>query len=131
MGWFPFGRGKAGALAENIAAEYLKLVGMEILARNFRFKRKEIDIVAGSGRAIVFVEVKMRKNAYFGSPSLAVDEKKLSDIAFAARGFLGRLRRTCEEVRFDIVSIHFEEGQRRMVLEHFTGLEPPAWFSHL
>jgi putative endonuclease len=116
---------------ENIAAEFLKLQGLDILERNFFFKKKEIDIIAGSPGLVVFVEVKMRETDLFGAPVHAVDEKKLGDIAFVAQAYLRRSGEVYRDVRFDVIAIHFEQGGSRMVLEHFAGLEPPRWTSHL
>ena len=55
--WLRRSRRTRGTLAENVAAEFLKLIGMRIVERNFFFRHKEIDIIAQSGDVIVFVEV--------------------------------------------------------------------------
>ena len=55
-----------GDWGEERAARYLRLRGYSILGRNFRCRQGEIDIIAAKGAFVVFVEVKLRKNADFG-----------------------------------------------------------------
>ncbi len=65
-----------GSEGEAIAAAYLESKGYTILEQNYFFERAEVDIVAYDETAIVFVEVKMRKNTTFGEPAEFVTEKK-------------------------------------------------------
>lgn len=66
-------RGRAG---EERAATHLRAAGYEILDRNWRCKQGELDIVAGIGQVLVFVEVKTRRTVEFGHPFEAVDARK-------------------------------------------------------
>jgi len=80
-----------------------------VLARNYRPDGgdSEIDIVARDGRIIVFVEVKSRTSAEFGSPDRAIDREKQKHILRAARAYATRAGIEWNEVRFDTISILF------------------------
>ena len=69
-----------GRQGEEAAAVFLERAGDEILARNFRTSRGEIDIVASKGRMLAFVEVKTRRTQRFGRPAAAVDYRKQQKI---------------------------------------------------
>lgn len=77
-----------GDFGEKAAEEYLEEMDYEILERNYRLKFGEIDIIAEKGGCIVFVEVKTRKNNFFGEPSEYVDRKKQSRVKKAAACYI-------------------------------------------
>ncbi len=94
-----------GKRGEDLACAELRRRGYEILARRYRTRKGEIDIVARDGRTIVFVEVKARATACFGSPAEAVTPWKQARIGRMAAEYLSRhggFERAC---RFDVVSI--------------------------
>jgi putative endonuclease len=95
-----------GAFGENRAAKFLLKNNYQILARNFRFKKLEIDIIAldKTEDEVVFVEVKARKSSSFGSPALAVNSKKLINLQRAGQVFLAQ-NQLEKNFRFDIISI--------------------------
>ena len=95
-----------GKAWEEQAAEFLKREGCEILERNFRGRRGEIDLIVRDGRYLVFVEVKYRKNADSGFPEEAVDYRKQRIISRVAQEYLLK-RRLYESTpcRFDVVAI--------------------------
>lgn len=65
-----------GRAGEDRAAEHYRQLGFDILARNWRTRTGEIDLVAASARDLVVVEVKTRRSTAFGHPFEAVDERK-------------------------------------------------------
>ncbi len=73
-----------GRRAENHAALYLQKQGFKILAKNWRTKWCEIDIVARKYGTVFFVEVKHRENDFFGDGLQAITKKKLAQMKFAA-----------------------------------------------
>jgi putative endonuclease len=83
---------------------------MPVLARNYRpgGGEVEVDIVARDGERTVFVEVKSRSNAEFGTPDRAIGPDKQATISRAARGYATRAGIDWELVRFDIISVVFE-----------------------
>jgi putative endonuclease len=93
-----------GKTGEAIAAEYLSAKGFQILARNFRAGKAEIDIIALDNRILVIVEVKTRQTRYFGEPQEWVTPAKQRNLVKAANAFV-KYRNFSGEVRFDVVSV--------------------------
>ncbi len=69
-------RAARGRRAEDAAAEYLQTIGWRVLARNWRDRRGELDIVAVDGDSLVIVEVRSRSSARFGTAAESVDARK-------------------------------------------------------
>lgn len=94
-----------GDTYEREAAEYLMHRGYRILARNYRIRQGEIDLIARDGAYLVFVEVKYRKNQRNGSAAEAVGRRKQLVISRVARHFLYVNGYTDMPCRFDVVAI--------------------------
>lgn len=100
-----------GRRGEDFAHRYLRSAGMTILARNYRpgGGEAEVDIVARDGDITVFVEVKSRRSADYGSPDRQIDETKRKNITRAARSYAARAGIAWNQIRFDVVSVVFTE----------------------
>ena len=98
-------RVRAGEAAERRAAEFLAEAGYRILARRFRTRMGEVDLVAQDGPTVVFVEVKARSSGAFGGPEAAVDARKQSRIVKAALAFLQSRNFSNAPLRFDVVAV--------------------------
>jgi len=98
-----------GRRGEDLAHRYLRSAGFTIVARNYRPNAgdAEVDIVARDNGTLVFVEVKSRASAEFGSPERAIDTDKQKRIVRAARTYVTRAGLDWSQVRFDTVSIVF------------------------
>ena len=92
----------SGARAEAIAADYLAGRGLVIVARNFRTRHGEIDLVARDGETLVFVEVRLRSRHDFGGASASVTADKQQRLIAASLAYLARLGRE-PPCRFDAV----------------------------
>ena len=101
-----------GAHAERLAADLLERNGWTILHRNWRFGRREIDLVARRGRTVAFVEVKARARTIHGHPLESIDWRKRRDLGIAASGWIERHGRAGEEYRFDAVHVVRRPGPR-------------------
>lgn len=77
-----------GARAEDLVAERLTGLGWQLIARNWRCRVGELDIVALNGEAIVFVEVRSRAHSRFGSALESVTDSKLDRVLSAAEYFV-------------------------------------------
>lgn len=98
-------RREMGAAGERAAALYYQLRGYRVLARNFRTRQGEIDLVVGRGGMVVFVEVKTRGKDAIASPREWVDFAKQRRILLAARAYLAELgSEPC--VRFDVMEVY-------------------------
>lgn len=93
-----------GDWAEDEAVQYLHSIGYEVVERNWRFKRAEIDIIARHDRVLVFIEVKMKAYIYYGRPEEMVDQRKRRLIIDAAMAYMRSIGYEWE-IRFDIISI--------------------------
>ena len=110
MGQKPQNRRETGSRYEQVAAEYLRGQGYEIVECNFRDRFGEIDLVAREGVYLVFVEVKYRKDAGNGYPEEAVSVPKQKRIRHTASWYLYQHGRSEETpCRFDVVSILGQE----------------------
>ncbi len=108
-----------GKYGENEAAKFLKKKGYLVLKKNYRYQRSEVDLIVQKDNLIVFVEVKVRKNRFFGNPEEFVSEAQAERILEAAEAFQEEWQGNYA-IRFDIVSItgkppffkieHFEDA---------------------
>ena len=98
----------AGGDAEERAAAFLAAQGLVIVARNFRTRLGEIDLVAREGEVLVFVEVRLRTSERHGGALQSITWRKQRRIQAAARQFLARLRRE-PACRFDVVALDGEQ----------------------
>lgn len=95
-----------GKLGEDCAAKFLEAQGYTIVARNFRIRSAEIDIIARRDDVLVFVEVKARSDIRHGLPSEAVTFRKQKKIIEAASVFLQNENFSECACRFDIVEVY-------------------------
>ena len=93
-----------GQLAEDLAAEFLSKKNYKILARNFRYQKAEIDIVAEFEGINVVTEVKARSYNTLIEPQEAVTKKKIKSIVMCSDFFMNE-RKIDKEVRFDIITV--------------------------
>lgn len=107
-----------GKIAEDMAAHYLQKKGCKILARNFRFQKAEIDIIAEKDHLIIIVEVKARSTDAFMLPQEAVNKTKIKSIVSAANHYLEEFNKD-NEVRFDIISVLPDEN-KTLIIDHIT-----------
>ena len=100
-----------GKRGENIAVKFLKARDFIIIARNYRNKLGEIDIIAQDEETRVFIEVKTRSSEGFGLPEEAVSPAKQRQICRVAQGYLASTGLHDVPVRFDVVAITISEGK--------------------
>lgn len=95
-----------GIEGEAIAKAYYERLGCEILERNYRFRRAEIDLIALKDDLIlIFIEVKLRSGSDFGYPETFVSDSQKDRIKEAAEDYIYSINWN-KEIRFDIVSIN-------------------------
>jgi putative endonuclease len=110
-------RQRLGESGENDACHELAERGYAILARRYRTRHGEIDIVARDGDTIVFVEVRVKTSAEFGSAAESVAPWKQRRVAAMAADYLARNRITDRPCRFDVVAIDCKaDGSRELRL---------------
>lgn len=95
-----------GKYYEQLAAQHLERNGLEIIRQNFLCRAGEIDLVCRDGHTLVFVEVKYRNNARFGSAVEMISSSKQQKLIRSAQFFLQRQAQyQYLPCRFDVVAI--------------------------
>lgn len=111
-----------GKIGEDIATIYLQDMGYEILGRNWRFKRVELDIIAQKDSTLVFCEVKTRRSNSHEIPSDAITPIKLQHIRTAALHWLSNHQSRHQGIRFDAISVIYCLGHPATI-DHIKGIE--------
>ena len=99
-----------GTFGEERAADFLKKHAYRIIARNFKCKTGEIDIIAEKDEYVIFAEVKLRKNRDFGEAREFVTPAKQRRVIRAAQYWMA-LRRCARQPRFDVIEVYAPEGR--------------------
>ena len=119
-----------GNQGEQTAAHHLERLGWQIVARNFRCRHGEMDIIAEeptfNGKVLAFVEVKTRRGKAHGTPQEAVNTRKQEKLFLIAQAYFAERNVGGEEpaCRFDIVEVFLHaDGLASVVLHRaaFTG----------
>jgi len=97
-----------GKQAEDLACQYLQKKGFSLLQTNYLCKQGEIDLIMKDSDQLVFVEVRYRKNDYFGSGADTVDNRKQRKLILAANHYLSANNKHNTACRFDVISISGE-----------------------
>jgi putative endonuclease len=117
-------RRRRGARGEQLAAAHLERLGYRIVARNYRTRWGELDLIAQRGRLLAFVEVKTRRaDGRTGSPFEAVDHRKRTQVRRIAARWLATVedRPRADDLRFDVIGITVDDEGRLVALEHREG----------
>ena len=101
---------KYGAQAEHLAAQYLQQQGLKLIVQNYRSRFGEIDLIMQDGTTLVFIEVRLRRNAGFGGAAASIDARKQQRIISTAQQYLASLART-PPCRFDAVLLDDVKGE--------------------
>jgi putative endonuclease len=100
---------QAGARAEELCAELMRAAGLRVLARNWRCRHGEIDLVAEEGATLVFAEVRYRRDSRYGGAAESVTVAKQARLIAAARLYL--MRRPDADCRFDVLLLDSLDGR--------------------
>lgn len=107
-----------GKIAEDLAVDFLVRNQYKILARNFRYLKAEVDIIAEFDNQIIIVEVKARNTDTFLEPQEAVNKKKIRLLISAASYYIEE-NNIEKEVRFDIISV-LPNKKKTLEIHHIT-----------
>lgn len=111
---------RAGVRAEELCAELLRKAGLRVLARNWRCRHGEIDLVAEEAGTLVFAEVRLRRDERFGGAAESVTAAKRARLIAAARLYLSR--RPEANCRFDVLLLDALEAGRIQWIRNAFGL---------
>ena len=93
---------KPGALAEQLAAQYLQQQGLNLLQLNYSCRFGEIDLILQDGDTHVFAEVRLRSGSAFGGAAASIDARKQAKLVRTAQHYLSGLQRI-PPCRFDAI----------------------------
>lgn len=108
-------RRTTGTRFEAVAAGFLEAQGYEIITRNYRCGRNEIDLVCQQDDVVIFVEVKGSRSDKFGDAVYKVDQRKRQSLVAAAQGFIQQFRRNVAGYRFDVVTVTIAHDGRQRI----------------
>ncbi len=108
-----------GRLGEQIAGHYLELAGFEIVDRNVRLSRMEIDLIARRGELLCFVEVRLRRRSVYGRAAETVGWRKRHHMRDGARAYLRQ--HPAGHCRFDLITIDWLPGDG-LQLQHLENI---------
>ena len=108
--------GARGRAAEEAAATWLGSQGFELLARNHRTRRGEVDLVCRERGVICFVEVRSRSRLDYGSPAASVTAVKARRVVSAATDWALRHGGLRQAMRFDVVAVDLSGPEPRFTL---------------
>jgi putative endonuclease len=110
---------RAGARAEDLCAELMRRAGLKVLARNWRCRHGEIDLVAEERGTLVFAEVRLRRDERFGGAAESITAAKRARLVAAAQLYLaGRPQADC---RFDVLLLDaLDSGRVRWIRNAFA-----------
>lgn len=127
-----------GKRGEDLAVAYLRQKGYKILDRNFQGRQGEIDIICidpashslsihfdhteKREQTLVFVEVKTRRSAQFGTPLEAIRHTKLSAIEITGELYKSRHKNLPNAMRIDAIAIELDEGGKVSHIEHVENI---------
>ncbi|MGL4307123.1 MAG: YraN family protein [Mycobacteriaceae bacterium] len=116
-----FSPSELGAIGEDLACGFLISKRIKILARNWRCRFGELDIIAVEDSTVVFVEVKTRSGVQYGYPAEAITPDKLARLRRLAGLWLVEQSLGWGSVRLDIISVLIEP-QSDPVIDHLIGV---------
>jgi putative endonuclease len=105
---------KKGKEGEDMAARFLIDKGYEIVQRNYRYKKSEIDLIVKKDNWLIFVEVKLRSSDAYGYPEDFVDYKKAKNVIDGAEQYTYE-KNWQGNVRYDIVSIRLLRDKTEII----------------
>ena len=114
-------RTRLGRSGEDVACQRLAAGGLEVVARNWRCRAGEIDVVARGRGLVVFCEVKTRRGHGYGTPAAAVTFRKQARLRALAAAWLATHDHPPGRVRFDVVSVTWPRDAAPTV-EHLPGV---------
>jgi putative endonuclease len=118
-------RQSLGKTGEDLACQELERLGYGILARRYRTRFGEIDIIAKDNETTVFVEVKTRDGDEFGGGAAAVTPWKQRRVALMALDYLSRHKLHDTPCRFDVVTVDVK-GDAHDIVVYTHAFEAPG-----
>ncbi|MVO99176.1 YraN family protein [Paenibacillus lutrae] len=122
MAGVPSTRQSLGKYGENKAEEHLQGLGYRILARNWRCRYGELDLIAEHEDVVVFIEVRTRRlTGRFGYAKESVDGRKQTKVRQISQMYLHSVKQQERKLRFDVITVEMSALSEFVKLEHLCG----------
>ena len=108
-----------GRLGENLAADYLKKQGFIIVETNYRCPTGEIDIIAQQEDCLVFIEVRTKTGAGYGSPEESLTDPKKKHMIDSAYTYLEKKNKLQSNWRIDFIAVELDHNNKPSRIEHY------------
>ena len=103
-------RTERGQYGEDLAAAYCKrTLGFQVIARNWRYKRDELDIVCVDAGVLVFVEVRARATDALVGGYHSINAHKKQVLQRGAKAYINQLQNPPKHVRFDVIEVSLSD----------------------
>ena len=112
---------KTGDFGENIAENYLKKKGYDIIKKNYKTKYGEIDLICKNNNILIFTEVKTRIGENLGKPEDAIDRKKMQKLIKNAKAYVA-LNDRDEEYRIDVICIVLDGNNQLKRMDYYESV---------
>ncbi|WP_217557580.1 YraN family protein [Paenibacillus sp. GbtcB18] len=122
MAFSPLSRKDLGRYGEQRAEEHIAALGYKVVARNWRCRSGEIDLIAETEDRLVFIEVRTRRlTGRFGTAKESVDARKQLKVRQIAQMYLYAAKQSDRRTRFDVITVELTPEGEFNRLEHLTG----------
>lgn len=116
-------RQSLGERGEQIGREYLEGLGYRLIGKNMRTAYGEVDLIMKDGEVWVFVEVKTRRTAKYGTPLEAITPHKFSKMVESAQDYMQTQVTDNTDWRMDVVGVTFLTGDSTPKIEHIINAQ--------
>ena len=107
-----------GAAGEAVALAHLRAGGLRVVARDWRCRLGQLDIVCEEAGVLVAVEVKARRSDRYGLPQEAVDRRKQAKLRALLEAFRQASGRSEQPCRIDVVAVRLDRELRPVSCDH-------------
>lgn len=111
-----------GLYGEELAEKFLITNGYQIIAKRFRTRFAEIDLIASMGETLAFVEVKTRTTTIFGQPEAAVNYHKIKKMMLAAKRYVQQYDISDKDFRLDCLAIDLNLQTMNAKIRHYKNI---------
>lgn len=111
-------RKELGAAGEKLAQNFLKKKGYRIRQTNYRCRAGELDIIAQKKDCLVFVEVRTKTSAEYGSPEESITSAKREKLVASALSYINSQQKPPSNWRIDFVGVHLDHSGKATRIEH-------------
>ena len=110
---------KVGKFGEDVATQYLKRKGYNIIERNKKISYQEIDIIASIKGETIFIEVKTRTNDSSGFAEEAINKKKVKNMKKAIASYIYLKKLDLDRAQFDVIVVNINKVNKTAKIKHY------------